>query len=952
MQRLPSSQGDFVTKVVSVVQKAFAEGANGKKLEIEDTSNALLARFAMAANSSVYVQSAISMLHVEEDAGNMQLAPASLYSPNALATLQAAVEAAKRREVQRRVSMQREEQKPLAQYIANNFWDIDGIPAYLNELAAVLGHPQTKDKKEFKSTMELEDKTYIKFVLHALDWLLNCDGEDKTCGAIPYALTQKIVDTIIVDNAKNAINEKRTEARKNTEQLRRLPASPAESDASDDSRKTETLPPPIPAPPVLPPETNVAESTAVDDESSDDDDKKYFDAQDFDAQENPSSIGYALARGLCGHRAPHQADCSTRDGSNVDDELQYHTPKEIAYSLRSANTLDRTSDDVNTKPEPPFTKQCFNAVLQHFDGDFAIDEPDTRSRIALTPAREVRWAPTGEHAEAFASAAAIEHAVARAKRLASNITQPLEKAMILGVVAALKIQQLPNMHSVAVAVEDGDEPVHTNRMVTRPIGRFRGKMLFAHDAGNHPMPKLQADTTGRGGWTQKMVDINRRSKRKSTGDTAPPTNTFIAPDVDATGFIPAPAMATGTPGAAAEPVMQTLQEALDDSGYFLKRLRKIVDAGLYVFAVEPPPHAAEKGKVGAEQAVAVGSPEEQRKAIWNDFVRYLAVANDKVIVFIRTLSGLIGEDADSLLVAADAATSESAKELAAQKRKIAEKVADFQAKVLETFLAGVIKESGLKLKMGGGGADASGSTSDDPFVIVDKNTEKELSDLASGQSGRPFFEANVALRSLCHESQNQNKHLSDVMKVLGGITSTLSKQLTASSDNVGTVGMSLAELAAPRNSYFVRLRDDTTAAIRTAYDRLCSELRINHPHARSISLYELIEGADPTLSLRFAEFVGHCLVSARTSTGVSALYASSSQILVNSVQAQVAIKRLCTYATSYAARTPPPNFFDANGRDDYFKRAPGDGCGMHLGTRAMPKRELIDYSGWVGGGAY
>lgn len=917
MQALPSSQGDFVNKIVSVVRKAFEEGTK-KELGIKDGSNALLARFALAADSSVYVQSAISMLHVEDGAANMQLAPASLYSPNALATLQAAVEAAKKREVDRRKCMQNTEQKKLADLISKNFWVIDGVKEYLNELAAVLGHAQATKQGDFYDKMLGEDKKYICFVLHALDWMLNCSGSD--CEAIPYALTQKIVDTIIVEDARKAVDEKRTMASKGVEGLKGPPPSPTESVAST--------------------------QTAL-----------VSDGGDFPVA---ASVQYALARGLCGHRGPHQPSCSTRDGSNVDDELAYKTPMDIAYSLREANTLDKTSDDVNTKPEPPFTKQCCNAVLQHFGDDYAIDEPNESSRVALTPAREVRWHPTGEHAEAFASAAALEHAVARAKRLASGISSPLEKAVMFGVVAALKVCQLPHMHAVAVAVEDGEEPTHTDRMVTRPVGRFRGKMLFAHDAGHHPMPEMQSDNTGRGGWSQEMVEANRRSKRKAAGadtTTTINTNTFLAPSVEAIGYIAAPTVATGVLCKPVVDPMATLEDALDDSAYFKNRLRRIVEAGLYCFAVESPqspPHAAAGSGVTAEQAVGVGTPEEQRKALWNDFLRFIAVANDRVIVFIRTLSGLIGEDADSLLVSADASTSASANELASQKRKIAEKVADFQAKVLETFLSGVIKESGLKLKIGGGGADPPGSSnSGDPLVVVDKNTEKELSDLASGQSGRPFFESNVALRSLCQETQNQKKHLSEVMTTLGTITSTLSKQLTDGSGSVGAVGMSLAELATPRNSYFVRLRDDTTAAIRTAYDRMCTEMRINCSHSRSIAMWELIEGSDPTLSLRFAEFVGHCLVSARTSTGISALYASSSQILVNSAQAQVSIKRLCSYASSYAARTPPPDFFDTtNGRMNYFRYAPGDGCGAHVGARVVSKRELVDYSAWVGGGAY
>lgn len=182
------------------------------------------------------------------------------------------------------------------------------------------------------------------------------------------------------------------------------------------------------------------------------------------------------------------------------------------------------------------------------------------------------------------------------------------------------------------------------------------------------------------------------------------------------------------------------------------------------------------------------------------------------------------------------------------------------------------------------------------------------------------------------------------------ITKHLSNSLMASVVQPEMGGVSIAELATPRNSYFVRLRDDTTAAIRTAYDRMCSEMRIDFSHARIPSMWELIEGADPTLTLRFSEFVGHMLVSARTSTGVSALYASSSQIGVNALQSQVSIRRLCVYAAAYTGRTPAPNFGDECGRKNYFDTAPGDGCGLHVAPRAVARRlPPVNYGQWVGG---
>lgn len=188
------------------------------------------------------------------------------------------------------------------------------------------------------------------------------------------------------------------------------------------------------------------------------------------------------------------------------------------------------------------------------------------------------------------------------------------------------------------------------------------------------------------------------------------------------------------------------------------------------------------------------------------------------------------------------------------------------------------------------------------------------------------------------------------MTEVAKLTKTLSDSLMASVVQPEMGGVSIAELATPRNSYFVRLRDDTTAAIRIAYDRMCSEMRIDFSHARIPSMWELIEGADPTLTLRFSEFVGHMLVSARTSTGVSALYASSSQIGVNALQSQVSIRRLCVYAAAHTGRTPAPDFGDQDGRKKYFVAAPGDGCGLHIAPISIARRVTpFNYGKWIGG---
>ena len=59
--------------------------------------------------------------------------------------------------------------------------------------------------------------------------------------------------------------------------------------------------------------------------------------------------------------------------------------------------------------------------------------------------------------------------------------------------------------------------------------------------------------------------------------------------------------------------------------------------------------------------------------------------------------------------------------------------------------------------------------------------------------------------------------------------------------------------------------------------------------------------------------MGHVLVQNRTSTGVSALYASRLQLVINASQAGNSLQRLLNHAGYYRANHPTPNFSPRNG---------------------------------------
>jgi hypothetical protein len=291
----------------------------------------------------------------------------------------------------------------------------------------------------------------------------------------------------------------------------------------------------------------------------------------------------------------------------------------------------------------------------------------------------------------------------------------------------------------------------------------------------------------------------------------------------------------------------------------------------------------------------------------------------------------MGEDASVLLSSVDERAQRASRALEMERKEIAKRVSDFQSKIVEIIISGIVKTSHLEMRPDG--------SNDGEMQVMDAEMAKELRALASGESGRPFFEANVAVQGMINQSRAEKTSLGSVVRGLGGVVSTLYEQLqTELSTAVGTSGGSLSTLGQPRNSYMVHLRDDATAAIRVGYDRFSREFS-----GRSIRLYELIEGCDPHLSLRFAEFVAHVLIQVRSSSGATALYVSDATRRQTSLQARASLLRLINRAGEYVRSVSSPHFdlLDADSiqsaRLAYFGSAvPNHGGASHKVQRFSP----------------
>ena len=348
-------------------------------------------------------------------------------------------------------------------------------------------------------------------------------------------------------------------------------------------------------------------------------------------------------------------------------------------------------------------------------------------------------------------------------------------------------------------------------------------------------------------------------------------------------------------------------ERLRPSDYAADTWRRVINRAIVSVASltglegaedDDPPDAVDaflKVHVSPKDGAGAVTAQARRDGLWTEMQRHLAISQDRLWIFIRLMSGGIGGDVNEVITMANEATLKATKALQDQRLEIAKRVSDMQSKIVETVVASMLKNSKMTMDY-----------KDENLAVIDGEAKKDLKDLASGASGRPFFEANVALKNLT-EKPGEAPALKDVLAGLASVGLQMQTTLEQSLAEPGAASASLVELSHPSNSYFVSMRPDAVAAIRSAHETLNSELGVVGGRRR-LALWELVEGGCQVLTHRFAELCGFLLVQTRTSTGVSAMYVSHQNIYTNVSQARVALAKLVAAASAYIARVSPPVF--------------------------------------------
>ena len=108
-------------------------------------------------------------------------------------------------------------------------------------------------------------------------------------------------------------------------------------------------------------------------------------------------------------------------------------------------------------------------------------------------------------------------------------------------------------------------------------------------------------------------------------------------------------------------------------------------------------------------------------------------------------------------------------------------------------------------------------------------------------------------------------------------------------------------LAQPRNSLIIRLKNETFAAIRQAYDALTTEMNAKgrRLQMQDISVYACVEGPSRALCDQFAALSAYFMSQSRLFSSSASVYVSAQSASSNALMLRVALQKCCMRAIEY-----------------------------------------------------
>jgi hypothetical protein len=312
----------------------------------------------------------------------------------------------------------------------------------------------------------------------------------------------------------------------------------------------------------------------------------------------------------------------------------------------------------------------------------------------------------------------------------------------------------------------------------------------------------------------------------------------------------------------------------------------------------------------------------RRSAIWEQALRKLNVSGDRLLDFIKLFSGAVNESMEWVLEQSDPELQESQKRIQQRRKEIAQRTMQFQTRITEAVLNSALKDAKLTMGLKSAG---------EGLVILDSEERENFKQLASGATGRAFFDASVALQQAA-DGGGKPQSISTVLGQLQEVGSVFHQYLNkafVSGDSIAR--LSPETLADSANCFCVRLKPEAYAAIKMAHQDLYRELQHHyHPLNRMPSVWELVEGRNGQMCTAFANLCALKLKHTQFTSGSLAAYAGRDVRYSNAMEYQRIRGRLINIVCEYVVHQGRPDFLVEGGREFYFgaRRAvdPQDTC--------------------------
>jgi len=294
----------------------------------------------------------------------------------------------------------------------------------------------------------------------------------------------------------------------------------------------------------------------------------------------------------------------------------------------------------------------------------------------------------------------------------------------------------------------------------------------------------------------------------------------------------------------------------------------------------------------------------RREAVWKDALRELTVSGDRLFVFLKTLAGLLHDDVQNIIKMEDRSMEQAQRVRAEQRREALRATMSFSQRSMDALMGAIFRQSNFRLDV-----DASQDGSDEArnmtgeLVVVSEETVERIRKLANDTNNRSFFEAQTQLTSFLEKNKGVSMPLQSLIQ---GVRSVIRTQLTESLDMANRIDVhdergAMDFLAQPRNSLIIRLKNETFAAIRQAYDALEMEMIAQGYRLMlgSVTVYACVEGKSRRLCDQFAALSAYFMSQSRLFSSSASVYVSTQSASSNALMLRVALQKCVMRAVEY-----------------------------------------------------